>query len=63
MNCVHCNNVFVMFFILNFVPVGQLGEEGFPGQGDDSLRGHVFAPVSLQQLHGCHVLTIIFLCD
>ncbi|KAI0213026.1 Methyltransferase-like protein 17, mitochondrial [Lamellibrachia satsuma] len=22
----------------------QLGEEGFPGQGDESLRGHVFAP-------------------
>ena len=52
MNCVQCHNCFVTYCVVHpkCCPCYQLGEEGFPGQGDDSLRGHVFAPVSLEQV-------------
>ena len=41
-----CRGMFIIGCDDNFVSVEQLGEEGFPGQGDENLRGHVFAPVS-----------------
>ena len=46
MNCVHCNNVFVICYVFHpkLCACWTAGGGGFPGQGDDSLRGQCVCP-------------------